>query len=88
MFDVAIDMLFYIFNIRIADIPLHIAYLGMIVCLGYCGALILIGLPCSIWEEITHKKVDHEKEKKIIFRVAICLDVILLLCFLYGAVTP
>jgi hypothetical protein len=79
-----IDMIRYIFSLRISDILLHIAYIGVIAMVGYCVSMILIGFPCSLIESIAKKKIiSDELENKIIRIVTICLSVVLTIILLY-----
>ena len=86
-FHFLIDALTYIINLRIVDIPLTIFYVAIIAFIGYCASLFLISFPCSIWEAIKKKKVNSEKQDKVIRIVAICLFVILSLRLLYEQVS-
>lgn len=81
--EIAMDIISYIFSIRIFDLPLHIFYVAIAGVVGYCTSMILIGVPCSIYEAITKKEVDDEKQNKIIRIVAICLGVALFLRLIY-----
>lgn len=79
LFHATLDIFDYIFNLRIVDIPLTIAYIGVIALIGYIASMIIIGLPCSIIESTTKKKpFAFERENKIIRIVAIFIDVIIL----------
>lgn len=68
------EILTYIINIKLFDVPLLLAYLAVSAVIGYCASAILIGVPCSIYEAITKKKVNNDKIIKI---VAICFVVLL-----------
>lgn len=72
-FSMISDIVYYIFNIKLIDLPLLIAYFGISVLVGYCASMILIGFPCSIYKSITKKEVNEEIENKVIRIVAICL---------------
>lgn len=61
----------------------YIAYLGIIAMYSYCAAMILIGLPCSIWEAITKHKINRDAQKKVISKVAIIIGIVLAVRFLY-----
>ena len=74
----------YIVNIKLFDVPLMLAYLAISAIVAYCASLILIGVPCSIYESIAKKKVNNDKIIKI---VAICLIVILYGRILYELAT-
>lgn len=51
--------------------------------IGYILALIFVGFPCTIYESITKKKIDEEKEKKITKIAWVCFSVILNLRLFY-----
>ena len=74
-----------IFNILAAifvDLPKAFLYLLVTGGIAYIIALILIGFPVSIWEAITKKKANSEKEDRIIRIIAICLFILLMLMLL------
>lgn len=77
------DILEYIFQIRIADIPLHLAYLGINIFVSYCIAMIIVGIPVSIYESITKKEIPHKHQEKIVKITSVCLIVIIGLRLLY-----
>lgn len=81
--DIFGDILDYIFNIKLFDVPALIAYLAVSAGMGYCAALILIGFPCTIYESITKKKINDDIENKVIKIVAICFVIILWSRLLY-----
>lgn len=83
LLNIIIDMFCYIFNLRISDIPLHIAYVGVIAVIGYSVSMMIIGIPCAIYKSITKKYIADEIQNKIICIVAIFLDVILGVILLY-----
>lgn len=53
--------------------PYKILYLIVFIGIFYCAALIVVGVPTSIWEAITKKKVKEDIEKKIVIAVTILL---------------
>ena len=61
---------------------LQIAYIGLILCIGYVLATILIGFPCSVWEAVTKKEMDYDKKQKVIYFLAICLDILLVIRYI------
>lgn len=81
--DMILYMGSYIFNIKLFDLPLLLFGIAIIAGAGYCTALILIGLPCTIWEAVSKKVINYDVTEKIIVRVGICLDVIFILCLFY-----
>ena len=83
IFEIISDMVFYIFDIKISEIPLHIAYVGVIALCSYCASSFLIGFSCSVWETITKKKVNEEIQSKIIHILAMCLSIMFSLRLLY-----
>ena len=72
--DILGNIVDYIFNIKLFDVPLLIAHLALSAVVAYCASLILIGFPCAIYESISKKKVNDEKVIKI---VAICFVIVL-----------
>ena len=84
--EVVVKMIDYILDIRVFDLPYHIAMVGVSVMVGYISALILIGFPVSVWEYLTKKKVPDEMERKITSIFALCLSITMLLCILYEKV--
>ena len=75
VFEIVSNILGYIFDIRLFDIPMIFLYVLISGGIGYCTALITIGFPCTIYEEITKKKINDETESKITAIVAICVSV-------------
>lgn len=71
------DIINYIFEIKLFDVPYLVASLAIGALIGYCASLIVIGFPCSIFEAITKKKINDEVKNKIIKIVAICFVAIL-----------
>ena len=84
-FKICSDILNYIFDLRLVDAPLHVFYVGLCGIFGYCVSMIIIGVPCAVWEAITKKKV--KRQDKVIIILAICLSVIFLLGLLYDLST-
>lgn len=72
-----------VFTIRLIDVPILIAYIGVIGGISYCAAMILIGLPVALWEHFTKKKVNSDIEDKVIKTVAIILAIVCILVVLY-----
>lgn len=60
-----------------------IVYSVLSILFAYCGAMILIGFPCSIWKAITKKKVNDDIQDKIIKIATIFLSIILILRLIY-----
>lgn len=86
VFEIAGDMLVYILSIELYQIPYHIAMFAISALVGYCSAMVLIGFPVSVWEHFTKKKVDGEKEGKVIAYAAIFFTAIFILRLLYEKV--
>lgn len=82
--ELAGDMLTYILNIRLFDLPRHIAYVGVIALFGYCGSLFIVGFVCAVLETITKKKVKCEDSLTLVF--AALFDLAMLLMLLYQQV--
>jgi hypothetical protein len=78
-----LDIIHYIFNLHITDIPYLIFTIGISGVIGYIVSMIIVGVPCAIWEAVTKKKTQDEKQEKVIKIIAICLSVIFLLGVLY-----
>ena len=83
LFEVIKIFFTHIFNLKIVDIPLHIAYLAISGLCGYCSAMILIGFPVSVWEHFTKKKVREDIESKLIKIIAICFAVVMFTRVIY-----
>ena len=82
-FSILSDIIGYIVDLRIFDIPLILAYTGVTAVFSYCTAMIIIGFPCAIYKDVFKKEINDEKEDAVTKYVAICLFVILsiiLLC--------
>ena len=77
------DMFKYILDIKLSQIPLHIAYVAVSFGIGYCISLIVIGFPCTVYESITKKNINDDIQNKIIRIVAICLGILLFSRLLY-----
>ena len=80
-------MIDYIFDIRVFDLLYHIAIIAVCGVSGYIVAMILIGLPVSLWEHFSKRKAPREKENKVIAIVAVCLAVAMFLRIIYEKVT-
>ena len=76
----AFDIIGYLLNIKLMDIPRHLAFFGISCGFGYCAALFVIGFPVSLWEAFTKKQVDKDKEDIVIRYTAILFSVALVLC--------
>ncbi len=87
VFNVVSNMLSFIFDIRLFDVPLYLFYIGISCMIGYCISMFLIGFPCSIWEAITKKKVNEEGREKIVFILTVCLSIAFILRVLYEKTT-
>ena len=87
LFKICSDILNFIFDLRLVDVPLLIFYVGLCGMFGYCVSMIIIGFPCSVWEAVTKKKIPDEKQDKVIKILSICLFVIFLLGLLYDLST-
>lgn len=86
-FDILGEIIDYIFNIKLFDLPRLIVYLGVSAGIGYCLSLIVIGFPCSIYEEVTKKKIKAGLEDKLIRIGTIFFISILWLRLLYELAT-
>ena len=73
------EALRYILSIELVEIPFHIAAVAVAGIVGYTAAMLLIGFPVSIWEHFSKKKVNSEKEKKVIRLVTIIVAVAFIL---------
>lgn len=81
---VAGDMISYILDIRLRELPMHIAALAMIALYGYIAAVFIVGVSCAIIEKIKKKPVPHAN--KIILVSTIIFSVVLLLLCLFDEV--
>lgn len=86
-FEIIGNMISYVFDLKIVDIPEVIAYLGLSGLFGYCAAMIIIGFPVTVWEYFTKKKVRQETESKAIATTSVFLAVAMILRLLYEQVT-
>ncbi len=86
-FEIVKDIWSYIFDLRIVDIPYHIALCAVSVLFGYTAAMILIGFPVSVWEHFTKKKARADIEGKVITVVAVCLSIAFIIRVLYEKIT-
>ena len=80
------DMLEHIFSIQWTMLPFYIAMVAIWIGVAYCAAMFLIGFPVSIWERFAKKKVNGEKEVRVIKAVTTILSIILIYAFLYGEI--
>ena len=89
-FDIFVEIVTYIFdyllNIKLFEVPSLLFYVFLIAVVGYCAALMIVGIPCSIFEKITKKKVREDIEKKIIVFVSICLSIAFVMLLAYGEI--
>jgi hypothetical protein len=51
------EVLHYVFNLKLFDIPLHVLYAMVIIAMGRCLGTIIVGFPISIYEELTKKEI-------------------------------
>ena len=82
-FKIASEMVSYVLGIELYQIPLHIFYVAICFAIAYCGSLIMIGFPCSVFEAITKRKVNGDIENKVISKLSISLGIGLLIRLLY-----
>ena len=66
MFDYILDTLFMLW-----EAPYRILYIAVFVGFSYCAAMMIVGIPTSIWEAATKKKVREDIEKKVIIVVTV-----------------
>lgn len=85
-FEVVSDMLEHIFSIQWTMLPYYIAMIAACIMMAYCAAMFLTSFPVSIWEHFAKKKVNDEKEAKVIKVVTTILSIILIYAFLYEEV--
>lgn len=81
------DMLDYILDIRLFDVPRIIAYVGVCFLVAYIAESILFGIPIAIWEAVTKKKLSFDKKEKFSFGMTIVFGLVLTLQMLYTAAT-
>ena len=81
------DMIAYICDIRWHEVPYHIAIVAVSAGVAYCASMVLIGFPVAIWESLSKKKVNAEKEAKVIKAVTILFAVLFIYRLLYEKVT-
>lgn len=81
------DMLYYILDIRLFDVPRCIAYLGICFLIAYIAESIIFGIPIAIWEAVTKKKLSFDKKEKFDFRITIIFGIALILQMLYDCAT-
>ena len=73
------NMVDYILDIRWYELPKNLLFIGVIIGIGYCAALIVIGFPCSIIEAIIKRKLNEGVVSKIITVVSVCFIIVFLL---------
>ena len=90
VFAIAWDMgeyiLNYIFDLRLFDVPIALAFLGIIILFANIVTRIVIGILFTIWKEITKKEIECELEEKIFFRSALVLTLVAVLAIVYSQV--
>ena len=79
IFEIIDEVLDYIVNIKVVDLPYNIAMVGAVLCASYCISMFVIGFPCSLWETITLQKLDDKKKNKVIRTVATLLAIVMLI---------
>ena len=72
------DIIEFIFDIKLFDVPLLLLYVLVIFGIGYFASEVLIGFPWTLVEEITKKKINHELQNKIIELATICFGIIII----------
>lgn len=82
IFDIISRIFDYLLDLKIIDIPLHIAYFGVTIGLAYCVATIVVSFPCSLWEAITKKKLNDDKQDKVIHIFTVLFAIIMLMVLL------
>lgn len=68
MLDYFLDALFSLWQT-----PYNILILVVFIGAFYCAAMMIVGIPTSIWEAITKKKIREDIDKKITIAVTILL---------------
>lgn len=81
------DMLYYIVDIRLFDVPRIIAYVGVCFLVAYIAESIIFGIPIVIWEAVTKKKLSFDKKSRFDFRMTMIFGIALTLQLLYTAAT-
>ena len=64
IFNILGKILHYIFNLKLFDLPLHIAYMVVVALVGYGMGAFFVGFPISIYEELTKKEVKAKEKIK------------------------
>lgn len=83
IFEALKSLVQYIFDIRWYEIPKNILFLGLLIGMSYCAALIVISFPVSVWEHFAKKKARKDIESKVIAVVTACFSIgALLLLFM------
>ena len=73
------NMIDYILDIRWYELPKNLLFIGVIIGIGYCAALVVIGFPCSIIESVIKRKLNENFQSKVITVVAVCFIIVFLL---------
>ena len=87
IFNIISEILDYILNLKLFDIPLHLLYAMMIIAMGHCIGMIIVGFPISIYEELAKKEIKNETKEKIEWCVSVFFIIILSIAFLYSFAT-
>lgn len=82
-FEILGDIIAYIFSIPLTSIPTYILMALAVGAIGCGAALCIIGFPVSVWEHFAGKKVNSEKENKVITIVSVCFSIALFLQYVY-----
>ena len=74
------NLLEYIVDIRLFDIPTIMICLVALFAFSYIVGMILVGFPCVLWRAIRKKENSRsEAEEKVTFIVSACVAVVSLL---------
>lgn len=82
-----LDMVKYILNKKISDIPVLLVFLGFFVFVGHIGAFFIVLIPVAFWNAFAKKPINEEKINKIFHIIVITISVISALGMLYEKVT-
>ncbi len=74
MFEVIGNILEYIINIKLLDVPNLIIYIGASVTVGYCTSLIVIGFLFLVLKSLTGNSIKNNIETKITHIATIILS--------------
>lgn len=81
------DMLSYVLNLKVSELPLCFIFLAVVAFFGYCAAAFVIGYPYIFWCEFTKRKYNEQTINKLIVRSSIVFDIAFVLYALYEKVT-